>query len=205
MQERNAFRMSATDGELDPLEVFRLNDESFLADNDIRSEIHIASGSGTVHYPSIVVMGGKSFAAQNHMKIRVSYGAPLPPEVPPAEPDQIPTMICEKNEARRELIKLAQRIDELLLGGEWWLPIHEASKRSGLGDDWRAVREWRENYNQAIRARYNKEIRPQVIDTYERARVRGFFDPELEEYYEGHILVVAEKLPDLLRRAASKP
>jgi hypothetical protein len=205
MHERSAFHMSATDDESDPLEVFRLNDESTLADNDIRSEIHIAPGSSTVHYPGIVVMDGKSFAAQNHIKLRVSYGMPLPPEMPPAEPDQISTMESEKNEIRQELIKLAKLIDELLLGGEWWLPMHEASKRSGLGDDWRAVREWRENYHQAIRARYNKKIRPQVIDAYERARVRGFFDPELEEYYEDHILVMAEKLPGLLRRAANKP
>jgi hypothetical protein len=201
----STFYMSATNDEPDPLEVFRLNDESTLEDNDIRSEIHIAPGSSTAHYPGIVVLNGNSFAAQNHMKIRASYGMLLPPEMPPAEPDQISTMESEKNEIRQELIKLAQRIDELLLGGEWWLPMHEASKRSGLGDDWRAVREWRENYHQTIRVRYNKEIRPQVIDTYERARVRGFFDPELEEYYEGHILVVAEKLPDLLRRAASNP
>jgi hypothetical protein len=205
MPERGVFHVSATDDKSDSPEVFKLNDESILAGNDIRSEIHIAPGSSTVHYPGIIVTGGKSFVANNDIKIRVSYGMPLPPEVVPAEPDQISITESEKNEIRQELIKLAQQIDEILLGGEWWLPMHEASKRSGLGDDWSAVREWRENYHRAIETRYIEEVRPQVIDTYKQARVRGFFDPELEEYYEGHILVVAEKLPNLLRRAASRP
>lgn len=197
--------MSGTSDDSDPIEVFRINDQSTLADNDIRSEIHIAPGTDASHYPRMVVMNGQSAMTQNHMKIRVSYGMPLPPEVPLPEPDQISTTESEKSEIRQELINLAQQIDELLLGAGWWLPIHEASKLSGLGDDWRAVREWRKNYHEAIRARYNNEIRPRVIDTYKRARIRGFFDPELEEYYEGQILVVAEKIPDLLRRAASKP
>jgi hypothetical protein len=205
MPERGAFHMSDTDDESDPLEVFRLNNESILEGNDIRSEIHIAPGSGTVHYPRVIVTDGQSSVTDSHIKLRISYGMSLPPEVLPAEPDQISITESEKNEIRQELTKLAQQIDEILLGGEWWLPMHVASERSGLGDDWRAVREWRENYHRAIEARYIKEIRPQVIDTYKRARVRGFFDPELEEYYEGYILVVAEKLPNLLRRAASKP
>jgi hypothetical protein len=197
--------VSGTSDESDPIEVFTINDQSTLADNDIRSEIHIAPGTDAAHYPRIVVMNGGSAMTQNHMKIRLSFGMPLPPELPLAEPDQISTTESEKSEIRQELIKLAQQIDELLLGGGWWLPMHVASKRSGLGDDWGAVRVWRENYHGVIRARYNDEIRPGVIDTYERARIRGFFDPELEEYYESQILVVAEKIPDLLRRAASKP
>lgn len=197
--------MSETHDESNSAEIFSLNDESALTGNDISSEIHIAPGNSLVHYPRLIVTEGKSFIANSHIRIRASYGMSLPPQVTPTEPDQISTTESERNEIRHGLLALAQRIDDLLLEGEWWLPMHEASRRSSLGSDWRAVREWRENYHEAIRTRYNKEIRPQVIDTYERARVRGFFDPELEEYYEGQILVVAEKLPDLLRRTASKP
>lgn len=196
--------MKADDDKSDPLELFRLNDESTLANNDIRSEIHVAPGSSATNYPGIVVMNGKSFATNNHIRIRTSYGMPLPPEVPPAGPEQVTTTELERNEIRQGLIRLAQRIDELLLGGGWWLPMHEASRRSGLGDDWHAVREWRENYHRTIEEKYNVELRPQVIDIYRQARVRGFFDAGLEEYYEGRILVVAERLPELLRAAASK-
>jgi hypothetical protein len=197
--------MSDTHDESDSAEIFSLSDESALTDNNISSEIHIAPGNSRVHYPRLIVIEGKSFIANNHIKIRASYGMPLPPQATPSEPNQVSTTESERNEIRHTLLTVAQRIDELLLAGEWWLPMHEASKVSGLGSDWPAVREWRETYHEAIRSRYNKEIRPQVIDTYERARVRGFFDPELEEYYEGQILVVAERLPELLRRTASKP
>lgn len=195
----------STDGdEPDSIEIFRLNDESALTGNDIRSEIYVAPGSTELHYPRLVVTEGKAFIVGNYMKIRMSYGMRLPPEMPPAEPDQIPTPEWEKNEIRQELIQLAQIIDELLLGGGWWIPSHEARRRSGI-EDWQAARKWRENYHEAIRIKYSKEVLPQVIETYERARVRGFFDPGLEEYYNVDVLVTAERLPDLLRGAASKP
>ena len=64
MPERGVFHVSATDDKSDSPEVFKLNDESILAGNDIRSEIHIAPGSSTVHYPGIIVTGGKIFCRQ---------------------------------------------------------------------------------------------------------------------------------------------
>ena len=144
--------MSTADDKPNSIEIFRIKDESTFTGNDIRSELHIAPSSSTVHYPALIATDGECFVANMHMKVRMSYGMPLPPEAPLAEPDQIPTNQLEKNELRLELIKLAQRID-LLLGDDWWLPMHEASKQSGLGDDWRAVRQWREKYHQAIRMR----------------------------------------------------
>ena len=129
---------------------------------------------------------------------------PLPPEPVPEEPAQVSTTKSEKEEIRREFIKLAQQIDGLLKDN-YPLSMHEASERSGLGEDWNAVREWRRNHDQALGDKYNREILPQVIGTYEQARVRGFFEAELEKIYDAPVIVVVQKLPELLRRAAAKP
>ncbi len=185
-------------------DVIRLEDDSFLAGNFIRSDIHVAPGSGKKNYGHVIRAEGGSGISASYIDIRMSYGMPLPPEPVPEEPAQVSTTKSEKEEIRREFIKLAQQIDGLLKDN-YPLSMHEASEQSGLGGDWNAVREWRRNHDQALGERYNREILPQVIDTYEQARVRGFFEAELEKIYDAPVIVVVQQLPELLRRAAAKP
>jgi hypothetical protein len=196
--------MNDTNEGPDVPEVIRLEDDSFLTGNFIRSDVHVAPGSGKENYGHVIRAKDGSGISGGYIDIRVSYGMPLPPEPVPEEPAQIPTTKPEKEEIRRELIKLAQQIDGLL-EGNYPLSMHEASERSGLGENWNLVREWRRNHDQTLEERYNREILPQVIGTYERARVKGFFEAELEKIYNAPVIVVAQELPKLLRQAAAKP
>jgi hypothetical protein len=66
-----------------------------------------------------------------------------------------------------------------------------------------AVRKWREEWDAQLAARYCDEIRPKVGALYIHARVRGFFDPELEDYYSSALLAGARGIPALLRKVAS--
>lgn len=195
--------MNDTSEEPDVPEVIRLEDDSFLTGNFIRSDVHVAPGSGTKNYGNAIRVTGGSGISGGCIRIRGSYGMPLPPEPVPEEPAQIPTARPEKEEIRRELIELAEQIDELLK--DYPLSMHEASARSGFGNNWNAVREWRKNYDQALGERYNREILPQVIGAYGRARVRGFFEEELERIYNVPVIVMVQNLPELLRRVAAKP
>lgn len=156
-----------------------------------------------LHYPAIIAMDGQSGLVDCDIKIRVSYGGPLPPEPRPTAPPQIAATKTERADLGRELRELAQQIEELLRD-DYPLSPYEASERSGLGQDWQAVLDWRMNLEQELRAMYLADIRPRVIDTYERARERGFFDADLEENYRSRVLMIVEKFPAWLRRAAAR-
>ena len=196
--------MSDTNQEPDVPEVIRLEDDSFITGNFIRSDIHVAPGSGKENYGHVILIKDSSGISGSHIDISMSYGMPLPQEPAPQEPAQISSTKAEREKIKQELINLAQQIDGLLKGN-YPLYWHEASERSGLGDDRNAVLEWRRKYDQALEERYSREILPQVINVYERARVKGFFEVELEKSYNVPLLVDAQKLPELLRRAAAKP
>lgn len=197
--------MAANDNEPDPPEVIRLNDESALVDNEIRVEVYGAPGDGG-NYPPIIDVRDQSGLFSNEMDIRVAYGMPLPPKAVPEKPTQVATTESERAGIRRELIGIAQQIEELLR--DYPLsPPPVAAAYFGIEvkyNDWSPVLERRRQWDEELAAMYVRDVRPGVISTYERARVRGFFDPELEEKYSSSLLAVAEQLPPMLRRLASQ-
>lgn len=196
--------MTANYNEPDPPEVIRLNDEAALVDNDIRVEVHGAANEGG-NYPSMVVAHGQSGLVGNEMNIRVSYGMPLPPEATPEEPAQVATTESERAGIRQELRGLAQQIEELLR--DYPLSPPMAAAYFGMevkGSDWSSVLERRRQWDEDLAAKYVSDVRPSVVNIYERARVRGFFDPELEKCYSSRLLAIAETLPPMLRRLASR-
>jgi hypothetical protein len=162
--------MTTNDNKPHSPEIIDLKDESALIDNDIKVQIYGAAND-KAHYRPIIVAHGQSGLIGNDMNIRVSYGMPLPSKAVPVEPAQIPATEPEKANTRQELNELAQQIDELLRD-DYPLSPREASERSGLGEDWQAVLDWRRNLEEGLRTKYVNEIRPRVIDAYECARVK---------------------------------
>ena len=185
-------------------EVIKLEDSSFLDGNFIRSEIHVAPGASRGNYGSAIRAKGGSGISGSYIDIRVSYGMPLPPEKVAPEPTQIAVTREEREEIRRELVELVKQINGLFRGN-YPLSMHEASKRSGLGQDWPAVREWRTSHDQALSKIYNEEILPNIIDVYRRARLRGFFDAELDKIYDVPLLAVVRDVLRFIRRTITRP
>lgn len=180
-------------------EVISLHNDSTLENNSIRTELHIAPGFNMTSAGKLIRLTGRSSISASHIDMRLSYGMPLPSEPILSAPAQVPATEFEKDDIRQLLRELAQRMDALL-HGNYPLTPREASRRSGLGDDWKAVFAWRTQYDESLRVKYCTEILPQLIDTYERARVRGFFDVDLEKVYDAEVLAMAERIPALLRR-----
>jgi hypothetical protein len=139
-------------------------------------------------------MDGGSGIAGCEVTIHVN-AKPTPPEEPP----QLDVTEIEKSEVRDQLRKLASEIECFL--GEYPLSIPEAIALSGITDI-STVFEWRREWDAQLATGYCAEIHPKLKELYEYARVRGFFDPELEECYSSRLLVTAERLPALLREAA---
>jgi hypothetical protein len=197
--------VTANDNEPDPPDVIRLNDESALVDNDIKIEVY-GTTNDSLNYPSIIVAHGQSGLVGNEMNIRVSYGMPLPPKAVPEAPAQVATSESERAGIRQELIGHAQQIEELLR--DYPLsPPPVAAAYFGIevkDNNWSPVLERRRQWDEQLAAKYVRDVRPSVITTYERGRVRGFFDPELQERYTSRLLVVAKDLPTMLRRLASR-
>src|SRR5665213_2269987 len=116
-------------------------------------------------------------AQSNHSVWNVTFGeadTPTPPTMPP----QISASEEEKGEIRKELLDAAASIQTLT--GIWRLTPHQAEEQSGLSDKTEAEA-WRNKYDEGITQRYIAEVYPSVINAYQRARVRGFFDPEIEK------------------------
>lgn len=158
------------------------------------------------HYHDIVYVGEGCSISNSDINIRVSYGRPLPPEPVPVEPPQLPVTEGERAAIQQELQNLASEIQDVLR--DFALLMHEAAERMGLGDGWcnqpdtiAKIMEWRTSLTEAAGERYLREIRSRFIDAYERARVRDFFDPELESHYTTRLLIVVEShlLPGLRR------
>lgn len=143
----------------------------------------------------IIRMDGQSGIIDSEVKIYVNAQP-----VPPPEPPQLPTTDTERGNIQERLVELASQIEGFLCG-KFWLSMSEAMTLSGITDT-RAAYAWRQEWHNEVAARYCREILPIVIELYEYARVRGFFDPELEECYSSRLLVTAETLPALLRRVA---
>jgi len=197
--------MTDNGNEPDEPPVIRLHDEASLIDNDIKVEVYGAANDEG-NYPSIIVAHGRSGIVGSEMNIRVSYGMPLPPEAAPEEPAQVVTTKSERAGIRQELRRLAQQIEELLRDYPLSPPPVAATyfRMEVKGNDWSPVLERRRQWDQDLAAKYVSDVRPSVISVYERARVRGFFDPELEKCYSSRLLVTAEILPPMLRRLAAR-
>jgi hypothetical protein len=197
--------VAASDNEPDLPEVIRLNDESSLVDNDINLEVYAVADDGQ-SYPPMIVANGQAGFFSNEMNIRVSYGMPLPPEEVPEKPAQVATTEDEKEGIRQELRRLAQQIAELLRDYPLSPPPVAAAyfDMEVKDDDWSPVLKRRRQWDEDLEAKYVRDVRPGVITLYERARVRGFFDPVLEKSYPSRLLAVAEHLPPMLRRLASR-
>jgi hypothetical protein len=117
----------------------------------------------------------------------------------PEEPLQLDSTETEKRDIRERLRKLASEIEDCL--GRYPLSIPDAIELSGITDI-PAVFKWREEWDTQLATRYCAEIGPKVSELYQYARVRGFFDPELEKCYSSRLLVTAAALPLLLRTVA---
>src|ERR1700733_1777793 len=146
--------------------------------------------------------GGASISG-SHVTIRVNAD-PVPLEEPP----QVDTNETEKHDIREQMRQIASEIKEFLDG--YPLSVPEAMALSGLTDI-SAVFKWRREWDEKLAARYYVEIYPKLSELHEYARVRGFFDPELEECYSSHmfvadgkprLIVTARDLPALLRKVA---
>jgi hypothetical protein len=142
----------------------------------------------------IIRMAGETGTVDCEVTIRVN-AKPVPPE----EPSQLDVSETEKCDVRDQMRKLASEIEDLL--GEYPLSIPEAVAKSSITEI-PAVIKWRQEWDTQLAKRYCDEIRPKLSDLYEYARVRGFFDSELEECYSSRLLVTAKRLPALLRMLA---
>jgi hypothetical protein len=140
-------------------------------------------------------MDGKSTIVDCEVAIQVNT-KPVPPEEPP----QLDASETEMSDIRDRLRRLASEIEDCLDG--YPLSIPEAITLSGITEI-PAVFKWREEWDTQLIAQYRAEIHPKLSELYAFARVRGFFDPELEECYSSRLLVTARRLPALLRRVAN--
>jgi hypothetical protein len=143
----------------------------------------------------IIRMDGKSAIVDCEVTIHVN-SKPRPVEEPP----QLDASEMEKRDIWNRLQGLASEIEDCLDG--YPLSIPEVIALSGITEI-PAVFEWRRDWDAQLAARYCAEIRPKVSGLYAVARARGFFNPELEGCYTSRLLVVARRLPVLLREAAS--
>jgi hypothetical protein len=101
------------------------------------------------------------------------------------------------------MVELASQIEEFLRDGKFWIPTHEVMKLTGLTSG-AAAQAFRKRWYDELRERYKSDLLPNVIELYRYARVRGFFDVEIEELCPSPVLVDVEKLPQLFRRLAER-
>lgn len=142
----------------------------------------------------IIRMDGKSAIVDCEVTIHVNT-KPVPPEEPP----QLAVSETEKCDIQDRLRVLASEIEECLDG--YPLSIPEAMELSGITDI-PVVFEWRKEWDTQLAERYCAIIRPKISELYAYARVRGFFNPELEGCCSSRLLAVARQLPALLRKVA---
>jgi hypothetical protein len=137
-------------------------------------------------------------AHSDHSAWNVQFGGE--PAPPPTAPPQLPTTPEERDEIREELLRVAPLIGALTT--IWYVNPHEAMKRSGgTQEDGYA---WRNQHDAEVTQRYIAEIYPSVVAVYQRGRIRGFFDPEIEKIYEETMYVQVKNLPALFTRLADR-
>ena len=134
-------------------------------------------------------------------RVKISLNGARP--VLPQEPTQLEATKAEKQRIRERLVELASRIEEFLRDGKFWIPTHEVMKLTGLTSG-AAAQAFRKRWYDELRERYKLELLSNVIELYSYARVRGFFDVEIEELYSSPVLVNVEKLPPLFRGIADR-
>lgn len=134
-------------------------------------------------------------------RVKISLNGAQP--VLPQEPEQLEATEAEKQSVRERMVELGCQIEEFLRDGKFWIPTHEVMKLTGLTSG-AAAQAFRKRWYDELRERYKIEILPNVLELYSYARVRGFFDVEMEELYSSPVLVDVEKLPPLFRGLAER-
>jgi hypothetical protein len=135
----------------------------------------------------------------SRVKIFLNGAQPFPPQEPP----QLEATKAEKQSIRERMVELASRIEEFLRDGKFWIPTHEVMKLTGLTSG-AAAQAFRKRWYDELTERYRVELLSNVVELYGYARVRGFFDVEIEELYWSSVLVDVEKLPPLFRGLAER-
>jgi hypothetical protein len=148
---------------------------------------------------AILRIDEKSGIYGSHVKISLN-GAQ---SVLPQEPTQLEASETEKQSIGERMVELAGQIEEFLRDGKFWIPTYEVMKLTGLTSG-AAAQAFRHRWYDELRERYKSELLPNVIELYSYARVRGFFDVEIEELYSPPVLIDVEKLPPLFRGLAER-
>jgi hypothetical protein len=149
-----------------------------------------------VHAHKVISLEGGSSINDSDVRINIGHNPP------PSPRPQLPTTKEEADQLSAELLQLGQEIQELV--APWPLTPAEAIEGSGSQDVqvWRA---WRQQYDAELQERYVDEFRPRVIEAYQRARVRGFFDPGVEESHDLRSLPGVVTLSPRLIALATRP
>jgi hypothetical protein len=99
----------------------------------------------------------------------------------PVAPPQVETSEVERKSLGDEIVAVGELIRDLTK--VWPLPVTVAIEQTGSTDP-QVFQPFRRRYADELQERYRREFRPVVMDVYDRARVRGYFDPEAEEKFE---------------------
>jgi hypothetical protein len=135
----------------------------------------------------------------SRVKISLNGAGPVLPQ----KPAQLEASEAEKQSIRERMVDLAGQIEAFLREGKFWIPTHEVMKLTGLTSG-AAAQAFRHRWYDELRERYKSDLLPNVIELYGYARVRGFFDVEIEELYSSPVLIDVEKLPPLFRGLAEQ-
>lgn len=150
----------------------------------------------TVHGPVGVLFTGSSHADHSVLTVTVNGERPPPPTAPP----QVPITPEERDEIRAELLRVVPLLQALT--AIWYADPLEAMRQSGGTQE--DGYEWRDQHDAEVTQRYVNEVYPSVVAVYQRGRVRGFFEPEIERIYESTMFVQVNKLPALFTQLAAR-
>lgn len=121
-------------------------------------------------------MEGQSRISDSDLKMSVSSGGAFSPV--PSEPLQLAISDSERAAIGDELRQIGEIIQNFI--PTWITPASDLMAQAGSIDPkvWHPLRVTAEMETQE---RYRRDIRPRVIDVYSRARVRGYYHPQVEE------------------------
>lgn len=124
----------------------------------------------------LVHMEGQSRISDSDIRTTISSGGAFSPV--PCEPLQLAVSDSERAAIGEELRRIGEIIQNFI--PTWITPARDFMAQAGSIDPkvWRSLRATAEMETQE---RYRRDIRPRVIDVYSRARVRGYYHPQVEE------------------------
>jgi hypothetical protein len=146
--------------------------------------------------PVGVLFGPGAHSDHSSWNLTFNGEAPKPPNAPP----QVPATPEERDEIRAELLRVAPLIGALT--EIWYVNPHEAMTRSGGTQEDGYV--WRDQHDAEVTQCYVAEVYPSVVAVYQKGRIRGFFDPDVETIYESTMEVQVKNLPALFTRLATR-